>query len=186
MDTLIFGDSMAHGFMANGKKYPCVKELQRHLGKNTDVREHGIGGEEAIQMLSRLTSTLDKYDNARRGPTINHVVLFAGTNDIPNFLSKPKDITDAHHTLIKACGKRKVHITTLHATILEEGSDRITAKRNKVNETIRSMANDQVFVIDLDREKDLEVGTDGVHFTKASYKHTFQMVASSIQSCTNT
>ena len=46
---------MAHGFMANGKKYPCVKELQRHLGKNTDVCEHGIGGEEAIHMLSRLT-----------------------------------------------------------------------------------------------------------------------------------
>lgn len=93
---------------------------------DADVREHGIGREEAIGMLGRLQTTLHKYDTSRRGPNIKHIVLWAGTNDVLNFMSSAEDIIQGLVTLIEACGShRLVRVYTLHATNLEAGSDRI-------------------------------------------------------------
>ena len=80
--------------------YANASAIACHYFENIDVREHGAGGDEATNMLQRLQTTLHKYSSARRGPKIKHVVLFAGTNDIPNFLSSMDEITAAVSTLV--------------------------------------------------------------------------------------
>ena len=101
-------------FISKDKRINTGKQLKKLLSDaDADVREHGIGREEAIGMLGRLQTTLHKYDTSRRGPNIKHIVLWAGTNDVLNFMSSAEDIIQGLVTLIEACGShRLVHVCT--------------------------------------------------------------------------
>ena len=177
--TLIFGDSLAHGFMVGGRIFNmahALKEILDHA--SAEVTEEGMGGETATEMSSRLQATLGKSDNARRGAVVTHVVLWAGTNDLLDPMSSADSIMRALMSLVKICGAgRAVHLCTLHASE-EDINGGLTAKREEVNERMKGMSN--VVILDL-ANASLELGSDGVHLSKRGYMRACELMADSVK-----
>lgn len=176
---LLFGASMAHGFMPGGKIFPMRATLEAMYDHG--VTEEGVGGQKASAMVGRLQGTLDKSENARRATAFEYVVLWTGMNDVLDPTSSADSITMALIALVKICeAGRAVRLCTLHATVLEDkdGTGVLKKKREEVNERMKGMSN--VVILDF-ANANLELGSDGLHLSKQGYMHACKIIAESVK-----
>ena len=132
---LAFGDSITEGF---GFDDDCTEDcgyprrLRNRLaadGNPVPVENHGLGGEDTTQGLTRLDTVLSDT-----GAGVGDVLLLMeGTNDITRGISPETTIANLDQMALKALVQG---VTTIHATLIPRYPDATVDPENELNQAL--------------------------------------------------